>query len=73
MAPSIVQILIIVLIVMVLFGAGRIPHIMENLAKGVNSFKKGLKDEDVAQSLEDKTQDIDIVSESKSKDKSKDV
>tara|TARA_R110002095_G_scaffold190659_2_gene168320 strand:+ start:677 stop:898 length:222 start_codon:yes stop_codon:yes gene_type:complete len=73
MAPSIVQILIIVLIVMVLFGAGRIPHIMENLAKGVNSFKKGLKDEDVAQSLEDKTQDIDIVSESKNKDKSKDV
>ncbi|MGN7438638.1 MAG: twin-arginine translocase TatA/TatE family subunit [Alcanivorax sp.] len=46
MAPSAVQILIIVLIVMILFGAGRIPNIMENLAKGVTSFKKGLKDED---------------------------
>ncbi len=46
MAPGAVQILIIILIVMVLFGAGRIPNIMENLAKGINSFKKGLKDDD---------------------------
>ncbi len=46
MAPSALQILIIVLLVMVLFGTGRIPVIMENLAKGVKSFKKGLKDGD---------------------------
>ena len=46
MAPSAIQILIIVLLVMVLFGTGRIPMIMENLAKGVKSFKKGLKDGD---------------------------
>lgn len=48
MAPGIWQILVVVLLVMVLFGAGRIPTIMENLAKGVNSFKKGLKDEEPA-------------------------
>ncbi len=46
MAPSAIQILVIVLLVMVLFGAGRIPSIMENMAKGINSFKKGLKEED---------------------------
>lgn len=46
MAPSALQILIIIVLVMVLFGAGRIPSIMENIAKGVNSFKKGLKEED---------------------------
>ncbi len=45
MSPSIIQIIIVILLVMVLFGAGRIPTIMENLAKGINSFKKGLKDE----------------------------
>ncbi len=45
MAPSAIQIIIVVLLVMVLFGTGRIPIIMENLAKGINSFKKGLKDE----------------------------
>ncbi len=45
MAPGYMQIIVIILLVMVLFGAGRIPTIMENLAKGVNSFKKGLKDD----------------------------
>ncbi len=45
MAPGIWQIIVVILLVMVLFGAGRIPTIMENLAKGVNSFKRGLKDE----------------------------
>ncbi len=48
MAPGYMQIIVVILLVMVLFGAGRIPTIMENLAKGVKSFKKGLKDEDVA-------------------------
>jgi sec-independent protein translocase protein TatA len=46
MAPGSMQIIVIILLVMVLFGAGRIPNIMENVAKGVKSFKKGLKDEE---------------------------
>jgi sec-independent protein translocase protein TatA len=46
MAPGMLQIIVIVLLVMVLFGTGRIPTIMENLAKGIKSFKKGLQDED---------------------------
>ena len=46
MTPGPMQILIIVLLIMVLFGAGRIPAIMENVAKGIKSFKKGLNDEE---------------------------
>ncbi len=46
MTPGVIQIIVVILLIMVLFGAGRIPTIMENLAKGINSFKKGLKDED---------------------------
>lgn len=46
MAPGIWQILIVVLLILVIFGAGRMPMIAENLAKGIKSFKKGLKDED---------------------------
>ena len=46
MAPSLWQILIVVVLIMVLFGAGRLPRIMEDLAKGIKSFKKGMKDED---------------------------
>ncbi|MBK9586790.1 MAG: twin-arginine translocase TatA/TatE family subunit [Alphaproteobacteria bacterium] len=46
MSPGPLQILIIILLVFVLFGANRVPGIMENLAKGINSFKKGLKEGD---------------------------
>lgn len=46
MAPSFFQLLIVLVLVLLLFGAGRVPGIMENLAKGFRSFKKGLKDEE---------------------------
>ncbi len=55
MSPSIWQILIVVLIVVVLFGAGRLPRIMEDLGKGIKNFKKGMKDEEEApKAVEDK-------------------
>lgn len=46
MTPGPYQIILIIVLVMLLFGAKRIPGIMENMAKGITSFKKGLKDED---------------------------
>ena len=46
MMPGPMQILIVVLLILVVFGASRVPMIAENLAKGINSFKKGLKDGD---------------------------
>jgi len=56
MAPGPLQIAIVVLLILVVFGAGRVPMIAENLAKGINSFKKGLKDDD-KESIEDKSED----------------
>lgn len=38
------EILIIVIFALILFGTGRIPTIMEDVAKGIKAFKKGLKD-----------------------------
>lgn len=38
------EILIITAAALLLFGAGRIPQVMEDLGKGISSFKKGLKD-----------------------------
>lgn len=54
MAPGIWQIMIVVLLILVVFGAARVPLIAENLAKGIKSFKKGLKDED-QKSVSDKS------------------
>jgi sec-independent protein translocase protein TatA len=31
------------LIVLVLFGAGKLPQVMKDLAKGVRAFKEGIK------------------------------
>lgn len=42
---SIQELLIILLIIVVLFGARRIPEIMRGLGQGVSSFKKGIRDE----------------------------
>jgi sec-independent protein translocase protein TatA len=52
MSPGIWQIAIVVLLVLVVFGAGKLPRIMGDLAEGIKSFKKGIKDEEAS---EDKT------------------
>lgn len=57
MAPGPIQIILIILVVLLLFGAGRVPAIAENLAKGIKSFKKGLKDDgDDPKSLSDESE-----------------
>ena len=59
MGISIWHILIVVLVVFLLFGAGRVPKMMEDLAKGIKSFKKGLADDEapVKRVEEDKQKD----------------
>ncbi|QLC26306.1 twin-arginine translocase TatA/TatE family subunit [Parasphingopyxis algicola] len=45
------QIVIVVLLIVLFFGRGRISDMMGDLAKGITSFKKGLReDEDEGQS-----------------------
>ena len=41
------QIVIIAVVVVLLFGRGKISAVMGDVAKGITSFKKGLKDEEV--------------------------
>lgn len=36
------QIVVILIIVFILFGAGKLPGVMKDLAKGLRSFKEGL-------------------------------
>ena len=46
MGLSFWHILVVLLIVLVLFGAGKLPQIMGDLGKGLRSFKDGIKGED---------------------------
>ena len=44
MGMSLSHLLILGIIVLVIFGAGKLPQVMGDLAKGVKAFKDGLKD-----------------------------
>lgn len=37
--------LIVIAVVVLLFGAGRIPTLMSDMAKGIKAFRSGMKDE----------------------------
>lgn len=52
------EILLILLIIIILFGASRIPNIMKAMGKGVKEFKKGINSEDEKE-LKDKEEKKD--------------
>lgn len=44
--PSITQLVIILLIVVLLFGTKKIPELAKGLGSGIKNFKKAVKDDD---------------------------
>lgn len=46
MGLSLPHLLIVALVVLVLFGRGRISEMMGDFGKGIKSFKQGMADED---------------------------
>ena len=48
MGLSLPHILLLALVVLLLFGGGRVSGLMGDVAKGIKSFKKGLSDDDDA-------------------------
>ncbi len=49
MAPSWFQILIVVVLLVLLFGRGKISELMGDVAKGIKSFKKGISEDEEKQ------------------------
>ncbi|WP_041789375.1 twin-arginine translocase TatA/TatE family subunit [Rhodomicrobium vannielii] len=45
---SLPQLLIVLLLVVLLFGRGKISELMGDVAKGIKSFKKGMSEEEEA-------------------------
>jgi sec-independent protein translocase protein TatA len=43
---SLMHWLVVLAIVLVLFGAGKLPRVMGDFAKGIKAFKAGMKDDD---------------------------
>ena len=51
--------LIVLVVVLLLFGRGKIPELMGDVAKGIKNFKKGMSDEEAVAT--DKTLDSKTV------------
>lgn len=45
MGLSASHLLLVLMIVFILFGAGRLPQVMRDLAKGYREFRRGLEDD----------------------------
>jgi len=54
--------LVVAVIVLLLFGRGKIPELMGDMAKGIKSFKKGMAEEEqvIANSSPGKTIENDV-------------
>ncbi|QED23638.1 twin-arginine translocase TatA/TatE family subunit [Candidatus Deianiraea vastatrix] len=46
MSIGIWQLVLIIILVLILFGAGKLPIVMGEIGKGIKNFKKGLSDSD---------------------------
>ena len=61
MSIGIWQIAIVVILVVLLFGRGKISSLMGDVAKGIKSFKKGMAsdvtDDNVSKNISDENQD----------------
>lgn len=71
MGISFWQILVVVLLLVVLFGRGKISSLMGDMAKGIKSFKRGMAEDDTAaaqQNTIDATADKAAPVESKDKE-----
>jgi sec-independent protein translocase protein TatA len=50
MSIGIWQVVLILLIVLIVFGAGKLPKVMGDVAAGVKNFRKGMRDDDEGES-----------------------
>ncbi|MGC6511436.1 MAG: twin-arginine translocase TatA/TatE family subunit [Parvibaculales bacterium] len=58
MAPSGMQIILVILLLVLLFGRGRISSLMGEVAKGIKSFRSGLKDDKQLSEQDDDVIDV---------------
>lgn len=61
------ELLIILVLVMIIFGAGKLPQVGGSLGKGLRNFKKGMSDSDDIE--EAKVEEIEKKDEEKTQDK----
>lgn len=64
MAPSVWNVIVILVIILLLFGGKKIPELAKGLGAGIKNFKNAVKDDD-----EDKTSNIKTIAGKEVEDK----
>lgn len=68
--PGGMELFIILLIVLIIFGGKKLPELMGGIGKGVKSFKKGINDPDPIQDTTDSQDQVAHEAEKKTEEKS---
>lgn len=65
------QLLLIAVVVLVLFGRGKVSSLMGEVGKGITAFKKGVKDgsDEIEREAADAAKDVTPTDKDKEKDK----
>jgi sec-independent protein translocase protein TatA len=67
MSIGIWQVVLILVIVLIIFGAGKLPKVMGDVAAGVKNFKQGMKEDDdepkAAKSISESASDPEVTIE----------
>ena len=65
------QLLLIAVVVLVLFGRGKVSSLMGEVGKGITAFKKGVKDgsDEIEREAADEAKDVAPTEKDKDKDK----
>jgi sec-independent protein translocase protein TatA len=56
---------VVLAIILIVFGAGKLPRVMGDFAKGIKNFKAGMKDDDDLTSAPAKLEDADAPTDRK--------
>ena len=51
------ELLVILVIIVIIFGAGKLPEIGSGIGKGIKNFKNATKQEDTKKKIDDDTKD----------------
>jgi len=57
--PSGMELLVIALVILLLFGGKKIPELAKGLGSGIKNFKKAVKDDEVAESIEESAKSVE--------------
>lgn len=58
MSIGIWQVVLVLVIVLILFGAGKLPRVMGDLAKGIKNFRTGMKEEEAEAAQSDAPREV---------------